>query len=118
ATTVEPHGVPEGQSFAVQVQGCASSYYNNSNGTLAKSTGAKTFTYPSPTGGTLSTPATTAGFARTGFITDVRHSGYVGHQDAGDNDDLAVDHIPGWKLLALVFRNIPKPSRFTPYAVP
>jgi hypothetical protein len=117
ATTTAPHGVTVGQKFGIQVQGCTPATYNHGTGDIATSTGASTFTYASPTGLSISN-STVAGFARTGFVTTTRTGGRPGHQDAGDNDGPAYDHIPGWKMLALVFRNIPKPSRFTLYTVP
>lgn len=113
-TTAVPHGVAKGASFAVQVVGCMPAIYNLPS--LATSTGRNTFTYSLQ--GNNPPPATALGMVRTGFVTRTRTGGRPGHQDAGDNDDLAVDHMPGWKLLAFVFRNIPKASRFTPYRVP
>lgn len=53
-----------------------------------------------------------------GFITSVRQGQGTGTQDAGDNDDLAVDHIFAWTSLAWVLFDLPKPSRVTPFNVP
>jgi hypothetical protein len=120
ATTITPHGITVGRAFCMQTRGCTPAGYNLLANDIiganhATATGASTFTYP--VASTLAT-ASVAGYARTGQITTVRTGGRPGHQDAGDNDDLAVDHYPGWKTLAMVFRNLPKPARFTPFTVP
>jgi hypothetical protein len=122
ATTSAPHGVGIGQTFAVQIIG-ADALFNyvlgSSTGGPALATGASTFTYDvSQTVGAGTVVSSTPGTARTGFVTSTRTGTKAAVQDAGDNDDVAIDHIPGYKLLALVFRNIPQASRFTPYTVP
>jgi len=54
-----------------------------------------------------------------GFVTNVRATGYASRtQDAGDNDDLAVDHLPAWANLGWTLFELPKNSRFTPFNVP
>lgn len=117
ANTSVPHGQPIGSVFGVQILGCTPTAYNTVNTSLpilatAATTTSFTYTVASGTG------AGTGGYARTGFVTTTRTGYRPGHQDAGDNDDLGMDHLPYWKNLAMVFRNIPKPSRFTPFTVP
>lgn len=114
ATTSSPHGIANGTSFYVQLIGFTPSGYNVGP-ILATVTGASTFTFA--VGSTLAS-ASVMGTVRSGFITNQRTGTRGATQDAGDNDDLLYDHAPGYKLLALVFRNIPKLSRFTPYVVP
>jgi hypothetical protein len=118
ATTAAPHGVAIGNTFLFNTYNFVPAGYNVSSSAapaLATSTGTNTFTYAVAAG---LAAGSTMGFIRTGCCTNVRVGGRAGHQDAGDNDDIIGDHIPKWKILAQVFRNIPKPSRFTPYTVP
>jgi hypothetical protein len=122
ATTTVPHGITVGTDFAIQPSGFSPPLYNyieggNYTAGIARSTGASTFTW-NMAGQVLAAGDVSTGIVRTGFVTSTRTGTKAAVQDAGDNDDVGYDHIPGYKLLALVFRNIPKPSRFTPYTVP
>jgi hypothetical protein len=116
ATLASPHGIATNGTFMIQPVSCLPAGYNSATAIKATATGTNTFTY-TVASGTAAT-ATTLGFIRTGFVTNVRHSGHVGHQDAGDNDDPGVDHLGFWRILALAFLSIPKPSRFTSFTVP
>lgn len=129
ATTTIAHGVPIGNTFFVTIEGATSGYNNASNAGdssiptssgapwLATSTGADTFTF-GPVSGSLTTPAPTPGAYRSGFVTSTRATGSRGAtQDAGDNDDLACDHLPGQKGLAWVFNELSPASRFTSFEV-
>lgn len=108
-------GVTVGQTIAVQVQDTVPAGYTQGIGSPAIVASATTFTYTVASG---LAAATTPGYARTGFVTNVRQPGRVGPQDAGDCDEPGTDHFPGWKFFAMVFRACPKPGRVTPYAVP
>jgi hypothetical protein len=121
ATVSPAHGMPIGTQFPLVVTNCLPSGYNfmpdTSGGatTMATIATATTFTYPKTANpGT----ATQFGVALTGFVTQTRATGYrCSTQDAGDNDDLACDHIYGYLPLAFVFNNIPASARFTPFVV-
>lgn len=52
-----------------------------------------------------------------GWVTTTRFNGWPAHQDAGDNDDIGVDHLPGFNILAMVFHDLPVNSRFLPFNV-
>jgi len=117
ATTSAPHGITIGQSIAVQMVGSAPATYLNGTGSILTALATDKFTYTA-VGTAPVAPATTPGIGRSGWVTSVRHPGRVAHQDAGDNDEPGIDHFPAWKLLAMVFGNMDKPSRFTPFTVP
>ena len=122
ATTTVPHGIPNGTDFAIQPIGFTPTLYNTVQGGnftagIARSTGTNTFTWDMG-GQVLAAADVSVGKVLTGFVTSTRTGTKAAVQDAGDNDDLAVDHFPGYHLLALAFRNIPQASRVTPYTVP
>ena len=120
-TTSAPHGIPIGSTYPISIIGCTPSGYNFASSssagvyTAATITTTTQFTYPvSSDPGAIST----IGILRTGFLTSTRATGFrASSQDAGDNDDLACDHMICWTILAFTLNNIPAASRFTPFVV-